>query len=372
MVYIDGLVEKEDLEERVLAPLVSATPPQGPARGLPGFLTERELTAGEVRQVESVDDALRELLSGTTLLFVEGSEQAVVVANHSSRARPIEKPAVEFAVRNPRDSFSEILTWNVALVRRRLRDPALRVKRLKLGRRSQTESAYLYLEGVANPNLVREVERRLRAIDIDGVLDAIYVEQLIEHAWWSPFPTVNGSERPDVVAASLLEGRVAIMVDNSSFALIVPAALDSLFHSPEDSYERWLPVNLLRFVRFVGSFLALFPLALYVTMASFHVGVLPTRLALKVASSREGVAFPVLFEALLAQLMLELIKEAGFRYPAPVGQIFGVVGGLVLGELGVRAPSSVSWDSPCFSWPLPSGSMASSSPSFCSSCTYAP
>ncbi len=337
IVYLDGMVEKEDVEERILAPILAAPAPPGSSPALPDILTERALTAGEVRQVTTLEDALREILSGNTLLFVEGAERAVVVANHSSRARAIEKPAIEFAVRGPRDSFSEILTWNVALVRRRLRDPALRVKRLRLGRRSQTESAYLYLDGVADPELVREVERRLRAIDVDGVLDSSYVEQLIEDAWWSPFPTVNGSERPDVVAANLLEGRVAVLVDNSSHALVVPATLDSLFHSPEDSYERWLPVNLLRFVRFLGSLLALFPPALYVTMASYHVGILPTRLALKVAASREGVAFPVLFEALLAQLMLELIKEAGFRYPAPVGQIFGVVGGLVLGELGVRA-----------------------------------
>ncbi len=337
LVYIDGLAKKEDVEERIIQPLVRAAPV--PARDGVSLrrLAEEAVTAAEVKLVPSLDEVVREVLGGATALVVDGQPGAVVIASPGWKGREVEKPSVEFSLRGPREGFSETLIWNIALVRRRLRDPGLRVRKMRIGARSQTEVALLYLEGVANPDVVAEAERRLKAIRIDGILDAGYVEQLIEDCWWSPFPTVNGSERPDVVVAGLLEGRVAILVDTSSFALIVPSTFDGLFHSPEDSYDRWLPVNLLRFLRFLASGVALFTPALYVATASFNPGLMPLKLALKVAASREGVAFPVLFEALFAQFALELLKEAGFRMPSPVSQIFGVVGGLVLGDLGVRA-----------------------------------
>ncbi len=334
-VYADGLVNKEDLEERVIAPLILSP---APADGtLAADLVERAITAAEVKTTGELDEAMGSVLAGKTVLLLEGCPEAVIVSNPGAKERGVEKPAIEFALKGPRDSFSESLITNTALIRRRLRDPGLRIQKLRIGRRTRTDVALIYLEGVANPEIVQEARRRLERIDIDGILDSGYIEQLIEDTQWSPFPTVNGSERPDVVVAGLLEGRVAILVDNSSFALIVPATFDGLFHSPEDSYDRWLPVSLLRVVRFIASFAALLTPSLYVAMASYHPGLMPLKLAVKVAGSREGVAFPVVFEALLAQFSLELLKEASFRIPSPVGQVFGVVGGLVLGDLGVRA-----------------------------------
>ncbi len=334
VVYLDGMAKKEDIEERIIQPLVRTAP--GPAPSL-RHLAERVITAAEVRLTESLDDVLSAVMAGTTALLVDGRPGAIVIANPGWKGRGVEKPPIEFTLRGPREGFSETLIWNVALLRRRLRDPGLRVKKMRIGLRSQTEVALVYLEGIANADVVAEAERRLKRIRIDGILDSGYVEQLIEDTWWSPFPTVNGSERPDVVASSLLEGRVAILADNSSFVLVVPATFDGLFHSPEDSYDRWLQVTLLRVVRFIASFVALLTPALYVAMASYHPGLMPLKLTLKVAASREGVAFPVVVEALIAQFSLELLKEASFRLPSPAGQVFGVVGGLVLGDLGVRA-----------------------------------
>lgn len=334
-VYADGMVNKEDLEERVIAPLVLAPAPAAGRR--PADLLERVITAAEVKTTASLDEAMGSVLAGKTLLVLEGSPEAVIVSNPGAKERGVEKPAIEFALKGPRDAFSESLVTNLALIRRRLRDPGLRIQKLRIGRRTRTDVALVFLEGVANPQIVQEARRRLEAIDIDGILDSGYVEQFIEDSHWSPFPTVNGSERPDVVVSGLLEGRVAILVDNSSFAIVVPATFDGLFHSPEDSYDRWMPVSLLRVVRFIASFAALLTPSLYVAMASYHPGLMPLKLAIKVAGSREGVAFPVFFEALIAQFSLELLKEASFRIPSPVGQVFGVVGGLVLGDLGVRA-----------------------------------
>nr|MBO2477555.1 hypothetical protein [Bacillota bacterium] len=128
-----------------------------------------------------------------------------------------------------------------------------------------------------------------------------------------------------------------IIADTTPFVLVLPATFDSLFHSPEDSYDRWFPVNLLRWVRFLAAALSLTIPGLYVALVAYHPGILPTEFTLRLMTSREGVAFPVLVEALLMQFFLELIKEAGFRMPSPIGQTFGIVGGLILGDMGVRA-----------------------------------
>lgn len=351
LIYLNGMVKQEELEQYVIGPLMRAgrtpgepLPPdtaggKGGQRGQPDLrqLMESLVAMAEVKLVSDLDEAAREVLAGRSLLVVEGQPGAASISNRGFQARPVEKPPIEFALKGPREGFSENLVWNIALVRRRLRDVGLKVERRRLGVRTQTDVALLYLDGVVNPGVVREVRRRLDGITIDGILDSGYVEQLIEDCWWSPFPTVNGSERPDVIVSSLLEGRVAILVDNASFALVVPTTFDSLFHSPEDSYDRWLPVNVLRWVRFLASIIALVTPSLYVALTAFNPGILPPILALKLAASREGVAFPAVLEAVIAQLSLEILKEAGLRIPAPVGQIFGVVGGIVLGSLGVQA-----------------------------------
>ena len=216
---------------------------------------------------------------------------------------------IEVVPRGPRDALTETARWNIALIRHRLRDPNLRVRRYTIGARSQTDVYVLYLADVVNRTALSELRRRLERIDVDGILDSGMLEQFLESRRWTPFPQRGKTERPDVAAAALLEGRLCLVVDNSPLAMLAPTTLDGLFHSP----------------------------ALYVSVVSFHPDLLPVRAVIKIAGSREGVALPVIAEALLMQLFLEILREAGFRLPGPLGQTFGIVGGLVLSKLGVRA-----------------------------------
>lgn len=342
VVYIDGLVDDALLEQTLLRPLLrwAAAASPGEVAALRRDLERlgrSVLTAGDVSLADGLQTATEALLQGDAVFAFRGDARGLQVVNRGWESRGVDDPLLEVTVRGPRDSFSENLLWNTALLRRRIRDPHLRVKLLKIGRRSRTTVALVHIEGVAPEPLVEEVRRRLDAIDIDGILDTGYIEHLIEDEWWSPFPQHLKTERPDKVAAGLLEGRVAVFADTTPFVLMMPATLDSLFHSPEDSYDRWFHVNLLRWVRFLGAALSIVAPALYVALVAYHPGILPTEFTLRLMASREGVAFPVVFEALVMQLMLELIKEAGFRVPSPIGQTFGIVGGLVLGEMGVRA-----------------------------------
>ena len=357
VVYAEGMVDTDGVENAIIRPALSACAggrpgegheePQGAVRvPEPGkelaadpleLLARDVLAAADVTWVTSPEEAYEAVLGGGVLVLVPGERRGLRADNKGGKSRAIENPILEVTLRGPRDSFTEVLAVNTALIRRRLKDPNLRVRKFRVGRRSKTDVALIYLEGIAPERVVEEVRSRIESIDIDGILDTGYIEHLIEDKWWSPFPQHLKSERPDRVVASLLEGRVALIADTTPFALMMPATIDAFFHSPEDSYDRWFPVNILRTVRFIASLLSLTAPSLYVALVAYHPGILPTQLLLKVTAAREGVAFPVVIEALIIMFFLELIKEAGFRMPGPIGQIFGIVGGLILGDVGVRA-----------------------------------
>lgn len=341
LIYAEGLIDKQRIEETIVQPLLrwarSAAPHELHEVRDPAQLASRILNVAEAETAKDFEHAVAAILAGDVLLTFAGQRVGLIINNRGWQRRSVSDPVLEVTVRGPRDSFTETLFTNTALIRRRLRDPNLRIVVKKIGRRTRTDVALIYVEGVTAPGLAEEISKRLESIDIDGVLDTGYIEQLIEDEWYSPFPQHLKTERPDRAVAALLEGRAVLLADTTPFALIMPATLESFFHSPEDSYDRYFPVTLLRTIRFIAAVFGLIGPALYVALAAYHPDIMPTELALRIKSSREGVAFPVLIEALLMQFFLELIKEAGLRLPGPLGQTFGIVGGLILGDIGIRA-----------------------------------
>ena len=341
-VYIDGMIDKEVLNGAVLNPLMiyaRETPPNAPklADKLYELVRYGNIPASELAETQDIDEALLSILIGDAVLFIDGTSTLIIIGAKGWPARGVTEPSTEAVIRGPRDGFVETFRMNTALVRRRIRDPKLKLKQLRVGRRSQTDVGVFYIEDIAKPELVDEVFRRIQSIDIDAVLDSGYIEQLIEDNPYSPFPQILSSERPDEAAAELYEGRVVVLVDNSPFGLIIPATLNSMFQSPEDYYDRWIIATVLRWIRFAASFIAMILPSLYIAFTSYNTGVLPTKLVLSIAASREGVPFPALVEAFIMEGTLELLREAGIRLPAPIGNTIGIVGGLVIGEAAVRA-----------------------------------
>ncbi len=340
VIFFKGLVDSDRVEEAIVRPLITwsyAAEKVGGNQTRLRDICDRFVVASDAKQVTNAHEASDAVLSGDVLFVFEGDREGLAVSNPGGQARGVQDPILEVTLRGPRDSFTETLFINTSLIRRRVRDPHLRVAIQEIGTRSKTSVALLYIEGITPETLVNEIERRLDGIELDGVLDTGYIEHLIEDEWWSPFPQHLKTERPDKAVAGLYEGRAVLIADTTPFALIMPTTFDSYFHSPEDSYDRWLPVNLLRVVRFIAALTSLVAPSLYVAFVAFHPGTLPTQFLLRVKAAREGVAFPILVEALLMMFFLELIKEAGFRLPSPIGQVFGIVGGLVLSDIGVRA-----------------------------------
>ncbi len=199
------------------------------------------------------------------------------------------------------------------------------------------ELVVAFINDLASTELVDEIKNRIQKIDIDSVLESGYIEQLIEDNYLSPFPQIQNTERPDRVISALMEGRVAILLDGTPFVLIAPVTFSMLLQSPEDYYERWLPGTLLRLLRFMTAFVSLFAPALYISFISFHPGLIPTKLAISIIGSREGVPFPALIEALIMEVAIEVLREAGLRLPKPIGPAMGIVGGLIIGQAAVEA-----------------------------------
>jgi len=342
LVFVDGLINKELISEYAIQLMLTDSEGEDISVGklkmdVLKTLSRRAIAIPEVEEEESLDKAIDAILVGETVLFIDGEAKALVLSSRGWKTRGIDEPESETVIRGPRDGFSETLMFNLALVRRRIRDPKLKVQFISVGRRSKTSLAIMYIEDIVNRKILREVDRRLRNIDIDGVLDSAMLEHLIEDNYMSAFPQIDSTERPDSTASSIYEGRVAILVDNSPFALLVPGTVGTLLQSPEDYYNRWPITTITRILRLVALFLSALAPALYIAITSFHPGIIPTRLTYFLGASRVYVPFPVVVEAFLMEMTIELLRESGTRIAGPIGNTIGIVGGLIIGQAAVEA-----------------------------------
>jgi len=333
LVYIDGMADKLLLDHYVLEPLMLCSKGIGDVEQI----KDKILAVTDMHEVKKLSEGVNFALSGDTLMFIDELNCAYVIATRFWPARGIGDPSSETVIRGARDGLAETIRFNTALIRRRIRDTRLRVKAKIIGTRSKTDVVIMYIEDIVNKEVLKELEDRIDKINIDVVFDSAYIEQLIEDNKYSPFPQIQSTERPDVVAAALYEGRVALLVDNSPFAIIVPTTLANLFQSPDDYYQRWMHGSMIRFIRMLSIIISLTAPALYVAITSFHADIIPTRLAYSIAASREGVPFPAFIEALIMELFLALLMEAVVRLPRPIGATIGIVGGLVIGQSAVSA-----------------------------------
>jgi Bacillus/Clostridium GerA spore germination protein. len=339
IVYADGLIDTKLLDKVVLMPILFEETPGG-LEGTPisGQIIQDKLVAvSQIKTVSTVGEVTEGVLKANIVLLVDGENKAIAAELKGFEKRAIEEPAAEISVRGPRDGFTETLRTNSSLIRRRIRSPKLKMESKTVGQVSQTDVVILYIEGIVSNSVLEEVHNRIDRIVMDGVLESGFIEEFIEDAPWSPFPQVQNTERPDIVCASLLEGKVAILVDNTPFVLIVPMTFWTGLQAVEDYYERSIYTTFIRFVRYILFNIALLLPSLYVALSTFHQQLIPTNLLLSIANSREGVPFPTFVETLLMEFMFEGLREAGIRMPKAVGSAVSIVGALVIGQAAVQA-----------------------------------
>ncbi|KAB3530717.1 spore germination protein [Alkaliphilus serpentinus] len=340
ILYTDGLVDSKNINEAIIKPLNNYSPPNKKPRILKDYPIEdikRIINVNEIEEIDNFGDILQQIFSGNTVLFLHGSKEALNLDTKGWASRSIQEPSVENVTRGPREGFTESIRENTAMIRRKIKDPALKIKEMNVGTRSNTFLFVIYMDDIVNQVLLTRVIKKLQEIQIDSVFSSGYIEEFLEKYTYSPFPQMQLTERPDKACANLMEGKIIILLDGVPQALILPINFFQLFQSPEDYDERVIFGNLTRLIRHIGFIIAISLPAIYVALISFHHEMVPVRMIVDLAQNRVKVPFPPVIEALLMELTIELLREASGRLPSTIGQTIGIVGAIVTGEAAIRA-----------------------------------
>lgn len=330
LVEVQGLVSHEAADRDILSKLLA--PQERQVKDI------RELISiGEIDNANCVEEMAGSVLVGKVGILVDKVPQMYLLETKEWPTRGIEEPIQERLIRGPREGFTEVIQINLGLVRRRIPDPSLKILVCEVGRRSKTKVAVLYIEDVCNLETVQEIKERIKAIDIDGLLDPGALTELITERTISPFPLLLSTERPDKVAGGLLQGKVAIISDGSPFALLAPVTYFDFFQIPEDYYMHPLFAFVGRLFRAAGIFIGTTLVAAFVAVITFHYEIIPADIVVFIAETREGVPFTPLTEAFLLEFTVEILREASIRLPGPIGPTLSIVGALILGQAAVAA-----------------------------------
>ena len=278
-----------------------------------------------------------EIVSGNTVLLMDGCDKFISVSTLKPQGRSVQEPTSQSTVRGPKNAFIEESNVNIALIRQRIRTNLLRCEQMTIGAVAHTKISLMYIEGIAKPEIINEIRRRLSTIRIDGILDSGYIVELIKDDRYSIFPTILNSEKPDSVCSDLLNGKVAILVDGSAYVLTAPALFFDFLHASDDYYHNFIFASFVRLLRLISLCLTLFVPATYVALLTFHHEMIPTKLLINIASQREGVPFPALVEVIIMESVFEILREASIRIPRVIGPAISIAGALVLGQAVVEA-----------------------------------
>ena len=295
------------------------------------------ISIGEKKTVDRLKEALLLLLQGWTLVSMPKKRGFYAFNTEGPKGRGVEKAENQSIVIGPQEAFTESIDVNVSLIRKRLRSPLLVMETMKVGRITQTKLCIMSLQGITNEQYLKSMQERIKQVDIDGMLDSGVLSQLIDDQPLSPFPQFNYLERPDAAVAGLLAGKIVVLLDGTPYVLMGPSIFIEFFHSPEDYFNRWASTSLLRILRIIGVSLSITMSAVYVAILTYHYEIIPASMLKTIAQSRSRVPFPPVYEAMLLELILELLREAGARLPTKVGQTMGIVGGIVIGQAAVSA-----------------------------------
>ena len=327
--YIDGLINKDLLDRDIIKPIIDNL--DSPQK------IKKIMYISSMEETNLLQEIVDKMVCGNVAIFIEDAKQCYIINLNHWEKRAIEEPQGEAVVRGPKEGFIEDILVNKAMLRRRIRNNDLVFEDYIGGKQTKTRISISYIQGIVNEQALKEVRNRVENINIDGVLESGYIEQLIEENPASLISTIANTQKPDVVVGKLLEGRVAVFCDGTPHVLTMPKFFVEDIQTSEDYYSRPYYASFLRSLRVFGLFLSIVLPGFYVALQTFHQEMIPTVLLITMAGAREGVPFPAIIEAFLMTLMLELIKESGIRLPRAVGSAVSIVGALVLGQAAVEA-----------------------------------
>lgn len=345
LVYMSGMADDERINRFILQPLIEAPKSwllEGRSgayncRNLMQALEQSVVQIGETRLEGDIEKIIPQIVDGMTAVFAEGESTCLLLETRGYEKRAVSSSENEKTVLGPKESFTESLKTNVTLVRRTLRREELVVETAPSGDANKTNLALVYLKGVTDPTLVKEVKNRLNKIDCGTLTDSGMLQQLIINKTLLPVPQVLSTERPDRVCSHVMQGSVGVLLEGSPHALILPVTLFSLINSPEDVYMLKPLGTLQRLVRYSGAIISVLLPGYFLALAMYHQGGLTAEVISTVVSSRKMVFEPIGVEMVLLLLVFQLIREAGLRVPGAIGQAIGIIGGLIMGQAAVAA-----------------------------------
>ncbi len=334
LVFVDGLSDKNLFDRNIIEPLKAAT-------------LNSEITAEDINKIiyitdpigvaKDLDELSVKICDGDIGLILDGAIQYMTFSMRSYVMRSIQEPPMSINIKGPREGFIEDMKINMTMIRRRLRTTELRFDMMKVGKYTKTNIAVVYINGIADDEIVEDIESRIKKINTDGIIDSSYISRYIEDNQNSLFAQVGTAEKPDIVAAKLLEGRVAIVVDGSPIVLTLPFILFEHFQASEDYYIKPYRATITRMLRLFAVMIAVLLPAIYVAIQEFQYQLLPLKLLIVIMNSIHGVPLTPTLEMLSLLLIFEILNEASLRMPRYVGTAISIVGAIVLGETAVNA-----------------------------------
>lgn len=334
IVYFDGLADKEIINNYIIKSLILSD-----IKNINSIneMIEKILFIDDAKITHQIKDIVTDITYGDTILFVDGFSDAIILNTKLLKKRSITEPENEKTLVGPREGFTEALLTNLTLISRKLRTNDLKFKYVTLGTKTNTRGCICYLDSVANKKALKEFEKRLNKIKIDGVLDTNYITELTKDNPYSPFRTTGYSERPDTIVSKLLEGRVAFLIDGSPMVITFPYLFVENFQNSEDYYLNYYYTSFARVIRIIGFFSTVTVPAFYIAIVSFHKEMLPLQLFINIAIERQSVPLPAAIEAFVMLIVFDIIRETGIRMPTNISQTLSVVGAIVIGQALVQA-----------------------------------
>ncbi len=334
VLYLDGMIDVQTIDLGLVEPLIrNGNKIKEDVTSLQGIVE----TSEKLEFFQDRKSALEKLFIGGSLILIDGVSGYAVCSAQGFMSRAIMEPPVSSVIKGPREGFTESFKTNITLIRRRFASGNLVFKSLTVGRYSKTHIELCYVKGIANLKVVKTIEKKIKAIDIDGIVDSSYIAKLLEERKYSLFKQTGATEKPDILAQKLLDGRVGIIVDGSPTVLTLPFMMIEDFYDSEDYYRRPIRTSIIRIMRLLGVFFAIFLPGMFVAFQSHQYQLLPLKLLVTIINSTTGIPFSPVTEMLIALVLFEVLGEASVRMPRFLGMAMSVVGGIILGETAVNA-----------------------------------
>lgn len=335
IVYLKGLADVKVISEFVLKPAMEN---KNKIKGnFVEYIKTNIITFPEIEEVQDFKDMSTDITKGKAFVFLDGYNVALKLEVDSLKERSIQEPPTSAVLKGPREGFVENIKTNIALVKKILSTPNLKVENLKVGKQTNTIISVMFLDNIAEPEIVARIIERIKNINIDGVIDSYYVAQFLEEHRESIFKQVGSTEKPDVVAAKLLEGRVAILVDGSPIVLTLPFMLIEDLQSGDDYYGQHSHAKLVRVIRFISILITVLLPGMYIAIQLYHYKAIPLNFLTTIMNTTTGLPLTPFAEILFVLILFEVLYEASLRMPKYLGLALSVVGALILGDTAVKA-----------------------------------